>query len=127
MSGFLFFLLAGLSVLVAAALIFVVIIQNSKGGGLSSSFGGASSASQILGARRSNEFIEKLNWYLAADLAIIVFIANVVGSSASTEVDPTLEMQRVLDYTSAYDETGPTELPTFETNPAPAPEENGGE
>ena len=68
-------------VLIAVALIFVVVVQKSKGGGLSSTFGGA--ATQIMGARRSNEFIEKVTWYLAIGLAVIAFAANVVGAAST--------------------------------------------
>lgn len=73
------FVLGILAVLVAAALIFAVVIQNSKGGGLSSTFGGG--ATQIMGARRSNEFIEKVTWYLAGALALIAFLANIITSN----------------------------------------------
>lgn len=76
-----FFLLGTLCLIIAIALILAVVVQNSKGGGLSSTFG--SSAQQVLGARRSNEFIEKITWYLAAALAVIAFVANVVGSTSS--------------------------------------------
>lgn len=77
-----FFLLGTLCLLIAVALILAVVVQNSKGGGLSSTFG--SGAQQILGARRSNEFIEKVTWYLAGALAIIAFVANVIGSGGTT-------------------------------------------
>ena len=77
-----FFFLGSLSVFIAIALIFVVVIQNSKGGGLSSTFG-SGGASQIMGARRSNEFIEKITWYMALGLALIAFAANVFGGSGT--------------------------------------------
>ena len=64
-------------ILLAIALIFVVVIQNSKGGGLSSTLGG--SAQQMLGARRSTEYIEKITWYLAGGLALVAFLANIMG------------------------------------------------
>lgn len=79
-----FILLGTLAVLVAAVLIFVVVIQNSKGGGLSSAFGATSGATQLLGARRSNEAIEKITWYLAGGLALIAFLTNVVGTGGTT-------------------------------------------
>ena len=69
-----FVVLGTVCVIIAIGLILVVIVQNSKGGGLSSTFGGG--ASQILGARRSSEFIEKLTWYLAVGVAIIAFAAE---------------------------------------------------
>lgn len=69
-----------LATLAGLVLIFVVVIQNSKGGGLSSTFAGGS-ATQMLGARRSTEFIEKVTWYLASGVAVLAFVANVVGTS----------------------------------------------
>jgi len=92
-----FIALGILSVLVAVLLILAVVIQNSKGGGLSSTFGGAvGGASQLFGARRSNEMIEKITWYLAGALAIIAFLANVIGASFSNQVE-TLRMQDAIE------------------------------
>ena len=78
-----FVVLGTVCVINAIGLILVVIVQNCKGGGLSSTFGGG--ASQLLGARRSNEFIEKLSWYLAIGLAVIAFAANVASTSVTSE------------------------------------------
>ncbi|MEM6265434.1 MAG: preprotein translocase subunit SecG [Bacteroidota bacterium] len=109
MSGIAFFIAGFVCVLVAAALIFVVVIQNSKGGGLSSTFG-ASSAGQIMGARRSTEFVEKLTWGLAIGLAAVAFFANIVGKAGTGE--PTgSEVARSLD--KAY-QVAPTAVPSVE-------------
>lgn len=78
-----FYVLGALSILVAVVLILAVVIQNSKGGGLSSTFGGGG-ATQLLGARRSNEFIEKVTWYLAIALAVLAFGANIAGAGTSS-------------------------------------------
>ena len=51
-----------LIVLAAILMCFVVLVQNSKGGGLSSSF---ASSNQIMGVRKTTDFIEKLTWGLA--------------------------------------------------------------
>lgn len=72
-----------LATLVGLVLIFVVVIQNSKGGGLSSTFAGGS-ATQMLGARRSAEVIEKVTWYLAGGVAVLAFVANIVGTSGDS-------------------------------------------
>ena len=125
MTGPLFVLFGALSVLSAAALIFVVVIQNSKGGGLSSTFGGASGATQLLGSRRSNEFIEKLTWYLAAFLVIVAIMANWAGTTTKG-VDTTLEMRSSLDK-GAFQEEGVSELPSFEQAPAEGETTEGGE
>ncbi|MEM7367927.1 MAG: preprotein translocase subunit SecG [Bacteroidota bacterium] len=88
-----FVVLGILSILIAAALIFAVVIQNSKGGGLSSTFGGG--ATQMFGARRSNEMIEKITWYLAIGLAVIAFVANIFGTTTVT-TDNSLRMQEEI-------------------------------
>ncbi|MDR2859380.1 MAG: preprotein translocase subunit SecG [Mediterranea sp.] len=56
-------------ILIAAVLLtIVVLIQNSKGGGLSSSF---SSSNQIMGVRRTTDFLEKATWGLAAFIVVV--------------------------------------------------------
>lgn len=97
-----------LTVLVSILLIIVVLVQKSKGGGLSSSFAGSN---QIMGVRRTNDFIEKATWTLAgiigvlAVLSVFVMPRNMVQSGA--RVKPVNEMQTI---------TGTTEYAT----PAPA-------
>lgn len=88
-----YFVLGFLAILIAVALIFAVVIQNSKGGGLSSTFGGG--ATQMMGARRSNEFIEKVTWYLGGALAVIAFLANIVGDSPNNEVIQSRMSERI--------------------------------
>lgn len=78
-----FLVLGSLTLVIALAMILVVVIQNSKGGGLSSTFGASGAANQLLGSRRSSEFIEKVTWYLAGGLAIMAFLANVAGNQSS--------------------------------------------
>ena len=67
-----------LIVLASVLMCFVVLIQNSKGGGLASSF---ASSNQIMGVRKTTDFIEKLTWGLA--------IFMVVMSVASSYLIPT--------------------------------------
>jgi len=92
-----FAILGVLAVLISLLLILAVVIQNSKGGGLSSTFGGSNSASQLFGARRSNEAIEKITWYLAGGLAIIAFMANTIGTSLSGGNDSSLRMEEAFE------------------------------
>jgi preprotein translocase subunit SecG len=114
-----FFLLGILAMLVSVVLIFAVIIQNSKGGGLSSSFGGASSAAQVLGSRRSNEFIEKFTWYLFAGLVALAFFSNVVGTNMANSDGTQLLMEESLNASDAYIEGGIDQVPTYNTPPEP--------
>ncbi len=71
-----------LVVIVSILLIGVVLIQKSKGGGLSSSFAGSN---QIMGVRRTNDFIEKATWTLASIIcALAILSAFFVNNSQST-------------------------------------------
>ncbi len=63
-----FYIFLVLAILAALLLIGVVLIQKSKGGGLSSSFAGSN---QIMGVRRTNNFIEKVTWSLAAAILVL--------------------------------------------------------
>ena len=57
-----------LIVITAIFMIAIVLIQESKGGGLSSNF---ASSNQIMGVRKTTDFIEKATWTLAAIMVII--------------------------------------------------------
>ncbi len=61
-----------LTVIASLLMIGVVLIQKSKGGGLSSQFGGAN---QIMGVRRTNDFIEKVTWWLAGIIGVLAVIS----------------------------------------------------
>lgn len=57
-----------LIVLTAILLCGVVMIQNSKGGGLASSF---ASSNQIMGVRKTTDFLEKFTWGCAIVLVVL--------------------------------------------------------
>jgi preprotein translocase subunit SecG len=48
-------------------LVVIVLVQNSKGGGLAAGF---SSSNQVLGVRKTTDFLEKVTWTLAGLLAV---------------------------------------------------------
>lgn len=48
-------------------LVLIVLIQNSKGGGLAAGF---SSSNQVLGVRKTTDFLEKATWTLAGLLVV---------------------------------------------------------
>ncbi len=104
-----------LTVLVAILLIVVVLVQKSKGGGLSSSFAGSN---QIMGVRRTNDFIEKATWTLAAIIGILAVVSvfvmprNVVQSGS--RVKPVAEVPTVAGTEYA--------TPAAATDAAPAAE-----
>lgn len=103
-------LLTVLIALVCLLLMGVVLIQNPKGGGLDSTFGGSKSASQMLGAAKTSDFITKLTWGLAIALfALCILTSLLVGSGGSggnapnsrTETSNTIEtpveMQQIIN------------------------------
>lgn len=118
-----FYVLGLLTIVAAILMIAVVSIQNSKGGGINSTFG--LNTTQVLGARRSNEFVEKLTWYLAVVIAILAFSANVVGSMDSGPADDTLLIQRSLDGAPVQNAT--TAPDANQLPQAPAAEKKEGE
>lgn len=67
-----------LTVLISVLLIIIVLIQKSKGGGLSSSFAGSN---QIMGVRRTTDFVEKATWTLAIVIMVLAVIATLMASS----------------------------------------------
>jgi preprotein translocase subunit SecG len=75
--------------LVSVLLIGAILIQNPKGGGLDQNFGGQ--ASQIFGAARSSDFIEKATWALAAALIVLCVVSVLmVGSGGPATETPLL-------------------------------------
>lgn len=63
-----FVFLTILILLAAILLILVVVIQNSKGGGLASGF---AASNQIMGVRKTTDFLEKTTWWLAGLIALL--------------------------------------------------------
>ena len=62
-------------------LILIVLVQNSKGGGLASGF---SSTDQIMGVRKTTDFVEKATWTLAGTVVILSIVASAFLPSANT-------------------------------------------
>ncbi|MDR1161885.1 MAG: preprotein translocase subunit SecG [Tannerellaceae bacterium] len=71
-----------LILIAAILLILIVLIQNSKGGGLASGF---SSSNQIMGVRKTTDFLEKATWGLAGTvIALSIIITAFIPRSAQT-------------------------------------------
>lgn len=71
-----------LTVLISILLICVILIQKSKGGGLASNFAGSN---QIMGVRRTNDFIEKATWTLAIAIGLLAIISSITMPQAGAE------------------------------------------
>lgn len=113
-------LIIGLTVFVSILLIIVVLVQKSKGGGLSSAFAGSN---QIMGVRRTNDFIEKATWTLAgvilvlSVLSVFVMPRDIVQGAA--RVKPVQEVPAMAG-TEYPTPATTTEAPAAAELPAPA-------
>ena len=66
-------LISILVVIASVLLIFFVMIQNSKGGGLAAGF---SSSNQVMGVRKTTDFLEKATWSLAGAIVVLCIVAS---------------------------------------------------
>ena len=73
-----------LIIITAILLMLVVLAQNPKGGGLSSQFGG-SGTTQLMGVKKTGDFLEKATWALAIALLALTLVANVMAPETSSE------------------------------------------
>ena len=104
--------------LVASVLMcFIVLIQNSKGGGLASDF---SSSNQIMGVRKTTDFLEKTTWTLAAVMVVISIVAAYTIPSAPKGGDVIMEQAQKEEATNPYNMPIGTTAPQVETPAAPA-------
>lgn len=112
---------SALVILVSILLILIVLVQNSKGGGLSANF---SSSNQVMGVRKTTDFLEKATWTLAGALLVLAFVAvmalpksQVGGGSA---IDEQIENMADPNQTTNFPIAPATE---GESTPAPAEED----
>ena len=108
-----------LIVLAALLMCFVVLIQNSKGGGLASSF---ASSNQIMGVRKTTDFIEKLTWGLAGFMVVISIACAYVLPTASSESSVIMEQAVKESATNPLNAPAGFVAPTATETPAEAPE-----
>jgi len=71
-------------IIASILLTFVVFAQNPKGGGLSSDFG---AAQQLGGVQKTNDFIEKATWGLAATIMVLSIILTIRMKSPTTQIE----------------------------------------
>jgi len=81
----LYIVLTSVIVLAAVILILLVLVQNSKGGGLASGF---ASSNQILGVRKTTDFVEKATWGFAAFIVVVCIVVSIsMSSNSGTQAD----------------------------------------
>jgi preprotein translocase subunit SecG len=100
-------LIIGIVLFISILLILIVLVQNPKGGGLASGF---SSSNQIMGVKRTADFIEKATWGFAAAIVILSILATMfINRNKGTSQTKLQEVETAIpaDQMPSY----PTEVP----------------
>ena len=101
--------LIAIIIIAAILLMLVVLAQNPKGGGLSSQFGG-SGTKQLMGVRKTGDFLEKATWVLAITMLALTLVANVMIPTATGTIStPNLDNAGQSQPTLPLDLPAPTE------------------
>jgi len=86
-------------------LVLVVLVQNSKGGGLAANFVGGQ---QVMGVRRTTDFLEKATWWLAGIVVVLSFATTMFIASSDAVQESRIKQQ--------VEESGSTAVPLEEDN-----------
>jgi len=115
-----YILISVLIIVVCVLLTLIVLVQNSKGGGLASNFSGSS---QVMGVRKTNDFLEKSTWTLAIALLVLSLAASLTIPREQADNSRSVIENQIRN---AVD---PNEIPAFPSTlpPAESPAQSGGE
>jgi len=108
-----------LAIILIASLLMIgiVLIQESKGGGLASGF---STSNQIMGVRKTTDFLEKGTWTLAIIMVVFSVISHAFVNKTDNEVAP---VESTTQTVPGMPSANPTEAaPNADAEPAAAPE-----
>jgi preprotein translocase subunit SecG len=101
--------------IVCIILILVILVQNSKGGGLAANFTG----SQVMGVRKTADFLEKATWTLAGVLLFFAIVANLLIPHQKDEVKKSVLQDEIRN---AVDPSAAPKLPTAPAQGLPSQE-----
>lgn len=110
---------AAVTVLIIIACILIVLailVQNAKGGGLASGF---SSSGQVMGVRKTTDFLEKFTWGLATSLIVLCILGSFVLPKPSTTGNSSI-IQEQIDNSTVPNQQAP-QLPVGGNQPAQQP------
>ncbi|MDQ3046298.1 MAG: preprotein translocase subunit SecG [Bacteroidota bacterium] len=110
-----------LLVIVCILLILVVLVQNSKGGGLASSF---SSSNQVMGVRKTADFLEKATWTLAIALLALSLISTAYNKPVDGVVNSDGSTSKTKDIGAGKTDAPTTAAPGAPGLPAPVADPN---
>lgn len=73
-----------LIIIASVLLVIIIMAQNPKGGGLSGTFGGSTAQ---FGVQRTNDFMEKATWTLAALILVLIFLSVILTAKPSSNLE----------------------------------------
>lgn len=107
-----YLLLTILIVIASILLVLLVLVQNSKGGGLAAGF---SSSNQVLGVRKTTDFLEKATWSLVAFVVVVsIFAAGIHSNEGISSNNDSLIKEQ---YQNAQQEIPGAVAPNFGETP----------
>src|SRR4051812_5148095 len=119
-----FTVLTVLIVIACVLIVLVVLAQNAKGGGLAAGFTGGS---QMMGVKKTTDFIEKLTWGLAIALVVLCLGASLSlsshggGKDNSSSLSEQAENAKTKNPMMPPQAPPPGQAPAQPQAPAPAP------
>lgn len=102
-----------LGILLCILLVCIILVQNPKGGGLTSGF---SSSNNIIGVKRTGDFLENGTWGLAIAIMAIAILVNLSGPKTGGATKTDSKIQEQIDKTAA-----PSSLPSLPKQNTPDP------
>ena len=84
-----FILVTVLIMLVAIILGLIVLVQNGKGGGLAANF---ASQNQVMGVRKTTDFLEKATWFMATLLIVLCLTSSALVPGKQQQRQNTLTL-----------------------------------
>jgi len=110
------YLVSILILITCILLVLIVLVQNSKGGGLSSTF---SSSNQVMGVRKTTDFLEKATWTLAGVLIVLCLASTAINTKGTEGSVETISTKKAEEGGAAP--AAPAPAPAATPAPAPAP------
>lgn len=98
--------------LAAILMILIVLVQNSKGGGLAAGF---SSSNQIMGVRKTTDFLEKATWVLAGTIIVLSIVTAKFTTRTSVMPQSQIEVEQPAPLSPT---TAPDVTPILPVQPA---------
>ena len=103
-----------LVIIASILMVLAILVQNSKGGGLAAGFSGSS---QVMGVRKTTEFIEKFTWGCATSLIVLCILGSFVLPKAGTTKGNASAIQEQIDNSTVPNQQAP-QMPPAGNQPA---------